>query len=277
MFEDDSEEIERTYPDLSNELKNWRYKPERKALNGKNILVTGAGDGIGLSIAKTFALYGANILLLGKTRSKLERCFDWITTHTTTKPTIIPSDLEVLDNQMVSNLANLITENYGSLDVLINNASMLGPRVPIAHYPEIEWAKVFQINVIAPFVLTKGLFSLLDAGDDSCVINISSSVGRKGRAYWGAYSASKFAIEGFTQTLADETEEAKRVRVYSVNPGATRTKMRKEAYPLEDPEKLKIPENFLDLFIALAEGDKAQLSLPSSGASINVEEWINQN
>ena len=156
MSEDDSEEIERTYPDLSNELKNWRYKPERKALNGKNILVTGAGDGIGLSIAKTFAFYGANVLLLGKTRSKLEACFDWITTHTTTKPTIIPSDLEVLDNQMVSNLANLITENYGSLDVLINNASMLGPRVPIAHYPEIEWAKVFQINVIAPFVLTKG-------------------------------------------------------------------------------------------------------------------------
>ena len=277
MFEDDSEEIERTYPDLSNELKNWRYKPERKALNGKNILVTGAGDGIGLSIAKTFSLYGANMLLLGKTRSKLEVCFDWITTHTNTKPTIIPSDLEVLDNQMVSNLANLITENYGSLDVLINNASMLGPRVPIAHYPEIEWAKVFQINVIAPFVLTKGLFSLLDAGDGSCVINISSSVGRKGRAYWGAYSASKFAIEGFTQTLADETEEAKRVRVYSVNPGATRTKMRKEAYPLEDPEKLKIPENFLDLFIALVEGDKAQISLPSSGASINIEEWVNQN
>ena len=113
MFEDDSEEIERTYPDLSNELKNWRYKPERKALNGKNILVTGAGDGIGLSIAKTFSLYGANMLLLGKTRSNLEACFDWITTHTSRKPTIIPTDLEVLDNQMVSSLSNLITENYG--------------------------------------------------------------------------------------------------------------------------------------------------------------------
>ena len=277
MFEDGSDIIRSIYPDLSNELKNWRYKPEKDTLNGKNILVTGAGDGIGLSIAKTFALYGANILLLGKTRSKLEVCFDWITTHTNTEPTIIPSDLEVLDNQMVSNLSNLVTENYGSLDVLINNASMLGPRVPIAHYPEIEWAKVFQINVIAPFVLTKGLFSLLDAGDDSCIINVSSSVGQKGRAYWGAYSASKFAIEGFTQTLADETEKAKRIRVYSVNPGATRTKMRKEAYPLEDPEKLKIPENFLDLFIALVEGNEAQISLPNSGTSINIEEWVNQN
>ena len=277
MFEDGSDITRSIYPDLSKELKNWRYKPERNTLNGKNILVTGAGDGIGLSIAKTFALYGANMLLLGKTRSKLEVCFDWITTHTTTEPTIVPSDLEVLDNQMVLNLSSLISENYGSLDALINNASMLGPRVPIAHYPEIEWAKVFQINAIAPFVLTKGLFSLLDAGDDSCIINVSSSVGQKGRAYWGAYSASKFAIEGFTQTLADETEEAKRVRVYSVNPGATRTKMRKEAYPLEDPEKLKIPENFLDLFIALVEGNKAQISLPSSGASISVEEWVNPN
>ena len=111
MFEDGSDITRSIYPDLSKELKNWRYQPERSALNGKNILVTGAGDGIGLSIAKTFSLYGANILLLGKTRSKLEDCFDWITTHTTTKPTIIPSDLEVLDNQMVSNLANLITEN----------------------------------------------------------------------------------------------------------------------------------------------------------------------
>ena len=153
---------------------------------------------------------------------------------------------------------------------------MLGPRVPIAHYPEIEWAKVFQINVIAPFILTKGLFHLLDGGQDSCVINISSSVGQRGRAYWGAYSASKFAIEGFTQTLADETEEAKRIRVYSVNPGATRTKMRKEAYPLEDPEKLKIPETFLDLFIALVAGSKAQISLPSSGKSINMEEWMSR-
>ena len=276
MSENDPDFINSIYPELYKELQNWRYKPNANALNGKNVLVTGAGDGIGLSMAKTFALYGANILLLGKTRSKLEACFDWITKHTTTKPTIIPSDLEILNDQMVLNLANLITENYESLDVLINNASMLGPRVPIAHYPEIEWAKVFQINVIAPFVLTKGLFSLLDTGEDSCVINISSSVGRKGRAYWGAYSASKFAIEGFTQTLADETEEAERIRVYSVNPGATRTKMRKEAYPLEDPEKLKIPETFLDLFIALVEGNKAQISLPSSGKSINMEEWISQ-
>ena len=93
MFENGSEEIKRIYPALSNELKNWKYKPERRALKGKNILVTGAGDGIGLSIAKTFALHGANMLLLGKTRSKLEVCFDWITTHTSTKPTIIPSDL----------------------------------------------------------------------------------------------------------------------------------------------------------------------------------------
>ena len=277
MIEDDSGINRSIYPDLFKELENWRYEPKENALEGKNILVTGAGDGIGLSIAKTFAFYGANILLLGKTRPKLEACFDWIRTNTATKPTIIPSNLEVIDNQMVSNLANLISENYKSLDALINNASMLGPRVPIAHYPEIDWVRVFQINIIAPFVLTKGLFSLLDSGNESCIINISSSVGRKGRAYWGAYSASKFAVEGFTQTLAEETEEAKRIRVYSVNPGATRTNMRKEAYPLEDPEKLKIPETFLDLFIALVEGSRAQIPLPTSGTSINVEEWISQN
>ena len=266
-------QISKIYPQLANEISNWKYTPPKAALSERNILVTGAGDGIGLAISKTFACYGANILLLGKTRTKLEKAFDWITANTSTNPTIIPCDLAQIDSEAVTKLVDLISEHYQTLHGLINNASMLGPRVPIAHYPDQEWQKVFQINAIAPFILTKGLFNLLDSSEDACVINMSSGVGQKGRAYWGAYSASKFAIEGFSQILADETEEAKRIKVYCVNPGATRTKMRKEAYPLEDADELSTPESYLDLFIALMEGRRSHITSPISGLQINAQDW----
>ena len=265
------------YPALATSLNQWKYHPAKEALAKKNILVTGASDGIGLAMSKTFACYGANVLLLGKTRTKLEDAFDWIVTHTKTEPCIIPFDLERIDNDAVIKLVNLISGHYKTLHGLVNNASMLGPRVPIPHYPDKDWSRVFQINAIAPFVLTKGLFNLLDSNDDSCVINISSGVGQKGRAYWGAYSASKFAIEGFSQILADETEEANRIKVYCVNPGATRTKMRKEAYPLENADELSIPESYLDLFIALMEGNGCKFETPISGSRINAQEWNSPN
>ena len=102
---------------------------------------------------------------------------------------------------------------------------------------------------------------------------MSSGVGQKGRAYWGAYSASKFALEGFSQILAEETEEANRIKVYCVNPGATRTKMRKEAYPLENADQLSIPESYLDLFIALMEGEKSNITIPISGSRIDAQGW----
>ncbi len=266
-------QLNEIYPELAKEITGWKYQPSEGALSRRNILVTGAGDGIGLAISKTFAFYGANILLLGKTRTKLEKAFDWISTNTETNATIIPCDLAQIDSEAVTKLEMLISENYGTLHGLINNTSMLGPKVPIPHYPDQEWRKVFQINAIAPFILTKGLFNLLDSSEDACVINISSSVGQKGRAYWGAYSASKFALEGFSQILADETEEAKRIKVYSVNPGATRTNMRKEAYPLENSDELRIPESYLDLFVALMESEKSQIDVPLSGSQINAQDW----
>ena len=262
------------YPELDSRMSNWKYLPEKDALHGKNILITGAGDGIGASLSKTYASFGANLLLLGRTRSRLEVLFDWIKDNTDTNPTIVPCDLELLDESMVFKLKELILENYEALNGLVNNASMLGPKVPIAHYPAEEWRRVFQVNAIAPFILTKGLFSLMDVCEEACVINTSSTVGRVGRAYWGAYSASKFALEGFSQILADETENSDRIKVYSINPGATRTKMRKEAYPLEDSESLPLPESYFDLYIALMEGNKHPLQLPVSGSQINAQDWI---
>ncbi len=264
------------YPELAEAQQHWRYSPADDALAGRTILVTGAGDGIGAAAAKTFAVYGANVVLLGRTRQKLEAVFDWIEANTATEAVIVPADLEHLAADSAAALAGSIEETYGTLNGIVHNASLLGARTPVAHYPIAEWQRVLQVNVTAPFILTQALYGLLDAADDACVLNISSSVGREGRAYWGAYSVSKFALEGFSQVFADETETAGHIRVYSVNPGATRTAMRKAAYPMENPDEVPAAESHMDLFLYLMEGAKAGKTLPETGAQLDARTWMRQ-
>ena len=262
-----------TYEDLANAAKNWRFQPSSDLLAGRHILVTGAGDGIGLTAAKTFASFGANVILLGRTREKLEAVFDWIEANTQTQPVIVPCDLEQLNADAVMALHDAIADTYGVLHGLLHNASLLGPRVPLAHYPAQEWLRVMQTNVNAPFLLTQGVFDLLDAAADACIINTSSGVGRQGRAYWGAYAVSKFATEGFSQVLADETENAGRIRVYSVNPGGTRTQMRRAAYPNEDPDTLPTAEAHMDLYLYLMGGPATGKVLPVTGSQLDARQW----
>lgn len=251
----------------------WRFRPPADLLADKTILVTGAGDGIGATLAKTSAELGANVVLLGKTRAKLEKVFDWIEENTDTRPVIVPCDLATLSQDSVTALAEAISETYDKLDGLVHNASALGPHLPIAHYPADKWTEVMQVNANAPFLLTQGLYTLLDAGHEAVVIFVSSSVGREGRAYWGAYSASKFALEGLSQILADETETAGHIRVYSVNPGATRTAMRQAAYPNEDPESIPAPIEHMDLFTYLLGGSRHGETLPETGSQLDARTW----
>src|SRR5690606_9964850 len=181
-------------------------------LKDRAILITGAGDGIGRAAARTFAVHGAHVILLGRTRAKLEAVFDWISGNTGTRPVIVPCDLEALDDASADALVDAIHGEFGRLDGLLHNASLLGPRVPVAHYDSTQWQRVMRVNAFAPFLLTRSLLGLLDAGGDASVVFTSSSVGRKARAYWGAYAVSKFAVEGLSQLLADEHEHAGRIR-----------------------------------------------------------------
>lgn len=251
----------------------WRFEPPHDLLADRTILVTGAGAGIGATLARTVALLGGNLVLVGRTREKLEGVFDWIEANTHTQPVIVPCDLALLSAESINALVDAIGETYGRLDGLVHNASMLGPRLPLAHYPHDAWQSVMQVNATAPFMLTQGLFPLLDASPEAVVINVSSSVGREGRAYWGAYSASKFALEALGQILADETESAGRIRVYSVNPGATRTSMRATAYPGEDPESVPTADRHMDLFTYLLGGTRHGESLPETGAQLDSRTW----
>ncbi len=237
------------------------YTAPADLLEGKIILITGAGDGIGRALAKSCAEHGATVILLGRTLSKLESVYDEIEQTGAPTPVLVPFNLESDTPKDYEDLANLIHDEFGRLDGLVHNAGVLGLRSPIDHYKHEAWNKVLQINVTGPFLLTRALIPLLRASEDASIIFTSSSVGRKGRAYWGAYSVSKFALEGLMQVVADELDDENyNIRANSVNPGATRTNMRASAYPAENPDNNPKPEEILNVFLYLLGADSKQVT-----------------
>ena len=231
------------------------YNPGKNLLENRVILVTGAGDGIGKQAAITFAEFGAELILLGRKQEKLESVYDMISKMDTPKPCIVPFDLELCEEIAYSRLATKIQEDYGRLDGLLHNAAILGPRVPIENYAYKDWEAVMQVNINSVFLLTKFLLALLKKSDDGRLIFTNSGVGQKPRAYWGAYSISKYALNGLAKLVADELENTSNVVVTSVNPGATRTKMRNAAYPGENPDSVKPATNLMPLYLYLAGPD----------------------
>ena len=236
------------YPELQQAASGWPYQPAPDLLRGRTILVTGAGDGIGSCAARTFAWYGADLVLLGRTQAKLEQVFDWITGNTETDPVIVTCNLEFAQRSAFDELTTQILDHYGKLDGLLHNAGLLGPRVPLAHYDGDSWRRLMQVHVSAAFELSAALMPALEAAIDAPVLFTSSTVGRQGRAYWGAYAVSKFAVEGLAQVMADETS-ASSIRVATINPGATRTTMRAAAYPGEDPGTVATPEQRMAAYL----------------------------
>lgn len=227
------------------------YQPDANALQGRVVLVTGAGAGIGRAVSLALAKHGASVVLLGRTVSKLEDIYDAIIAAGGPQPAIYPMDLEgaIWDDYL--ELADRIDEQYGRLDGLLHNASILGKRSPIEHYDPVEWQRVMLINATAPFLLSRACLPMLRKSKDASVVFTSSGVGRQGRAHWGAYAVSKFATEGLMETFADEMENVPNVRVNAINPGATRTNMRAKAYPGEDPNTLKTPEDIASRYVWL--------------------------
>ena len=233
------------------------YQPRSDLLKDKVILVTGAGSGIGRVAAKAFAGHGATVLLLGKTVSKLESLYDEILSISLKEPGIIPMDLATTTVSVIEELVAVLEQRYGQLDALLHNAAILGDRVPVEHYDIEQWQTVMQANYHAPFLLTRLLMPLLRSAPSASLLFTSSGVGAIPRAYWGAYAASKYALEGFAKLLAVEIDTTSNIRVNIINPGATRTSMRAAAYPGEDPVTVKEPEELMPLYLYLM-GDDAQ-------------------
>lgn len=235
-------------PDRKFDPRAHRAQPAE--LTGRVIVVTGAGRGIGRAVALACAAHGAEVILTGRTVAKLEIVYDEIVRGGGAAPTIAPLDLEKATARQFDALADAVAARYGRLDGLLHNAGLLGDLSPIEHYDVPMWCRVLHVNVTAAFALTQVLLPMLKAAPDASVLFTSSSVGRRGRAYWGAYSVSKFALEGLSQVLAHELDGT-RVRVNAINPGRVRTAMRRAAYPSENAELLPLPESIVGPYLAL--------------------------
>ena len=210
-------------------------------LKDKVILVTGANRGFGLAITMDLSKAGATVIMLGRDLGSLEYAYDAVVNAGYKEPILYPLDLEGATPENYQELQDNVLEKFDKLDGLIHNAAILGVQMPIEQYDIKLWYSTLQINLSAPFMLTQFLIPALVKSEDARILFLSSSVGREARAYWGAYSVSKFGIEGFAKTLSEELEKTN-ITVNTVNPGKLRTEMRRTAYPAEDSSTVPTPE-----------------------------------
>lgn len=227
-------------------------------LKGKVALITGASRGIGLAIAQAYVREGADVAVCARDPVALSAAAQALRAL---RPgaRLLAQPCDVRRPEEVRRLIAAIDAGFGRLDVLVNNAAILGPRLPIAEYPLDAWQEVLEVNVTGVFLVTREALPLLRRSDAASIINLSSGLGRRGRARWGAYAVSKGAVEILTQILAEELAP-EGIRVNAVNPGPTRTAMRAQAYPEEDPQTLPAPEEIVPIFVYLASDESRAIT-----------------
>lgn len=247
-------------------MKYSEYQAQSDLLKDKIILVTGASDGIGKHAAIHYALHGATVVLHGRTLNKLEMIYDEIEKLGAPQPAILPLQLSSASTLEYETLYNTLEKQFGRLDGILHSAGILGSRVPLGDYPLEIWDDVMAVNLRAPFLMTQSLLPLLQKSQHASVIFTSSGVGREARALWGAYSVSKFGIEALSKIFAEEHTDSN-IRFNCINPGATRTAMRAEAYPDEDPLTLLTSDALMPTYLYLMGNDSRHIN----GESINAQ------
>lgn len=240
-----------------------------KILSGKAALITGASRGIGRAIAEAYARQGAKVFVCGRDQENLRVAVDEIRKS--------GGEIEGLAGDVgnqddVRRIVSAAVQRYGTIHILVNNASILGPRETIALYPAAAWQEVLRINLTGIFLMIRAVLPTMLAQKAGSIINVTSGVGRRGKARWGAYAVSKAGLEALTQVLADEVSRDG-IRVNSVNPAATRTAMRAQAYPAEDPSTLPTPEEISPIFLYLASDASAAVN----GQSLEARDWLKAN
>ena len=218
------------------------------AFAGKIALVTGASRGIGAATATALAAQGAHVILTARTAKDLEAVEDAIF-DAGGSATIAPLDLT--DGDSIARLAVAVTERWGKLDILVLNAAMLGTLSPVPAIDGAEFARLFTLNVTAQQVMIASFDALLRKSDAGRLLALTSSVGARPRALWGAYGASKAALENLVDSYGEEVKNLSQVRTVIVDPGRTRTKMRASAYPGEDPSTVKEPSIVADAIVQI--------------------------
>lgn len=237
-----------------------------KILRGKIALVTGGSRGIGRAIAAAYVEHGASVFVCGRSAKDISGAVYEIGRNGGEIDGVAG---DISKAQDIENIVGKAVQRFGAIDVLVNNASILGPRETIASYPLAAWDEVIKINLTGVFLMTRAVLPIMLERRSGSIINVTSGVARRGKARWGAYAASKAGLEALTQVLADEVNQAG-VRVNSVNPAATRTRMRAQAYPAEDPATLPSPADIVGVFLYLA----ADASAGITAQSLEARDWL---
>lgn len=237
-----------------------KFKPQPNALRGRTIAITGASDGIGRAIAIACAKIGADIILLGRSEKKLEAVYDELVELGSQRSTIVPLDFTKARERNYKEIADYIRQDSGALSALIHCAGTLGKLEPLQQVDESLFEEILQTNLTSNFLLTKACIPLLSASGHGSIVFTSSSVGRQGRAFWGGYSISKFGVEAMSQIWAAELYNTHSIRVNSINPGATNTAMRRQAYPGETPSDNLPPEKIAERYLYLLCDESSQVN-----------------
>lgn len=243
------------------------YQPRPDLLADRVILITGAAEGVGRAVALACARHGATVILSGFDEAKLAIVYDEIGAGGGPEPASLPLDLDKADEALYLGAASTIGDAFGRLDGLVHAASFAPFLSRIDDYDASEWERVIRINLSAPFLLTQACLPLLRAAKDASVVFTSDRVGRRGLAYWGAYAAAKFGLEGLMQVLAEETRGSSQIRVNSVDPGVLRTGMRRQLYPAEDPNTLPTTDIVAPTYLWLLGPD----SVGVTGQALNAQ------
>jgi NAD(P)-dependent dehydrogenase (short-subunit alcohol dehydrogenase family) len=227
---------------------------DNAALKDKVTLITGASQGLGRALALAFAREGARVVVNARSEASVRPVAEEVEGA---GAEVLAVAADVSERTDVDRLVGESVERFGNIDVLVNNAGLLGPRVAIEDYPEDEWRRIIDANLTGPFLVSKAAIPYLSEG--ASIINVVSGVSVEGRAEWGAYSVSKFGMEGLNQILAAELAE-RGVRVNAVDPGGMRTDMRAAAYPQEDPQTRITPEENTAVFVYLASDESKDVT-----------------
>ena len=215
----------------------------------KNILITGASNGIGKSLAINLSKFGANVIMLSKNEKALDSVYDEIKEKYNTEPMIIKCDLTDLNEIKSQEITDIIAENYSRLDAIIHNAAILEKMSNIENYDLVTWEKVLKVNLTSAFILSKYLIQLMKSSLVPRIIFTTSSVGRNAKAFWGAYSVSKAGINALSEILSDELETISNMKVFNFDPKATQTSMRSLAFPAEDRDSQKKPDSLIEYYL----------------------------
>ena len=218
-------------------------------LKKKNILITGVTSGIGKILTECLSSYGANIIMLSKNEAVLDAMYDEMIKKDKTDPLILKCDLEKLNEENASKMSKIIQENYANLDAVIFNAAILGKMSDIESYDQTTWEKILKVNLTSTFLMAKNLLPLLKESINPRIIFTSSSVAKKAKAFWGAYSVSKAGLNALSEIISDEVESVSSIKVFNFNPKATRSKLRSRAYPAENHKIIKQPVDLIDYYL----------------------------